>query len=235
LSQFLRDYHYIPPSGNGHGPTLRYVNLMVTMALGGLWHGAAWTFVAWRTLHGVYLCVNRGYNHYGPTIAPRFAAAASLAGHALTFVSVVFAWAFFRAGSMASALTVLTKMAEDAVDLISSHPEVEFDLYFPPCSILQWVTMRDASPATLKIVYDLTTYISERLTRFPNVRLHDFRAQKRVTHNLDNYGEMIHHSLAVDLEVLSSLADRSHVLDPLAPTASLQRLKTQLEAYRLER
>ena len=121
------------------------------MAFGGLWHGVAWTFVAWRTLHGVYLCVNRGYNHYGPTIAPRFAAAASLAGHALTFVSVVFAWVFFRADSMASALTILTKMAEDAIDLISSHPEVEFDLYFPPCSILQWVTMRDASPATLKI------------------------------------------------------------------------------------
>jgi hypothetical protein len=82
--------------------------------------------------------------------------------------------------------------------------------------------MRDASPATLKIVYDLTAYISERLTRFPNVRLHDFCAQKRVTHNLDNYGEMIHHSPAVDLEVLSWLADRSHVLDPPAPTASLQ-------------
>jgi hypothetical protein len=124
---------------------------------------------------------------------------------------------------------------QDAVDLISGHPEVEFDLYFPPYSILQWVAMRDASPATLKIVYDLTAYISERLTRFPNARLHDFRAQKHVTHNLDNYGDVIHHSPAIDLEVLSWLADRSQVVDPSAPTASLDRLKSQVEAYRLER
>ena len=52
LSQFLRDYLYIPLGGNRHGPVLRYVNLMITMALGGLWHGAAWTFVVWGVLHG---------------------------------------------------------------------------------------------------------------------------------------------------------------------------------------
>ena len=55
------------------------------------------------------------------------------------------------------------------LSLIAGHPEVEFDMYFPPYSILQWVAMRDASPATLKIVYDLTAYFSRRLTRFPNV------------------------------------------------------------------
>jgi hypothetical protein len=124
---------------------------------------------------------------------------------------------------------------QDAIDLISGHPEVEFDLYFPPYSILQWVAMRDASPATLKIVYDLTAHISERLTRFPNARLHDFRALQHVTHNLDNYGDVIHHSPAIDLEVLSWLADRSHVVDPSSPTASLDRLKAQVEAYRIER
>jgi hypothetical protein len=123
----------------------------------------------------------------------------------------------------------------DTVELISAHPEVEFDLYFPPYSILQWVAMRDASPATLRIVYDLTGYISERLARFPNARLHDFRALKAVTHDLDNYGDVIHHSPAIDLAVLSWLADRSHVVDPAAPTASLERLKAQVEAYRVER
>jgi alginate O-acetyltransferase complex protein AlgI len=55
LSQFLRDYLYIPLGGNRRGQALRYVNLMLTMALGGLWHGAAWTFVAWGALHGAYL------------------------------------------------------------------------------------------------------------------------------------------------------------------------------------
>jgi alginate O-acetyltransferase complex protein AlgI len=68
LSQFLRDYLYIPLGGNRRGIVLRYVNLMITMALGGLWHGAAWTFVAWGVLHGAYLCVNHAWNRYGPSI-----------------------------------------------------------------------------------------------------------------------------------------------------------------------
>ena len=52
LSRFLRDYLYIPLGGNRHGPARRYVNLMLTMLLGGLWHGAGWTFVVWGALHG---------------------------------------------------------------------------------------------------------------------------------------------------------------------------------------
>ena len=62
LSQFLRDYLYIPLGGNRHGRVLRYVNLMITMLLGGLWHGAAWTFVVWGALHGAYLCINHAWN-----------------------------------------------------------------------------------------------------------------------------------------------------------------------------
>ena len=80
LSQFLRDYLYIPLGGNRRGPALRYVNLMITMLLGGLWHGAAWTFVVWGALHGVYLCVNHAWNNFGPEVPPRFAPAADVAG-----------------------------------------------------------------------------------------------------------------------------------------------------------
>ena len=80
LSQFLRDYLYIPLGGNRRGRVLRYVNLMITMLLGGLWHGAAWTFVVWGALHGVYLCVNHAWNHWGPTSPPRFARPADIAG-----------------------------------------------------------------------------------------------------------------------------------------------------------
>ena len=80
LSQFLRDYLYIPLGGNRRGRVLRYVNLMITMLLGGLWHGAAWTFVVWGALHGAYLCINHAWNNYGPTIAPRFAPLADIAG-----------------------------------------------------------------------------------------------------------------------------------------------------------
>ena len=79
LSRFLRDYLYIPLGGNRHGRVLRYVNLMITMLLGGLWHGAAWTFVVWGALHGLYLCVNHAWNHLVPPPPPRFAPLAKLA------------------------------------------------------------------------------------------------------------------------------------------------------------
>jgi hypothetical protein len=123
----------------------------------------------------------------------------------------------------------------DAAALIARHPQVQFDIYFPPYSILQWVAMRDASPATLKIVYDLTEHVARRLTQFPNVRLFDFRAIKEITHDLGNYSDVIHHSPDVDLKVLSMLATGEHLVDPAAPTASLDRLKAQVEAYKVER
>src|SRR5258707_15298170 len=58
LSRFLRDYLYVPLGGNRRGEARRYVNLLVTMVLGGLWHGAAWTFVLWGGLHGIFLALN---------------------------------------------------------------------------------------------------------------------------------------------------------------------------------
>jgi hypothetical protein len=122
----------------------------------------------------------------------------------------------------------------DAVGLIASHPDVQFDIYFPPYSILQWVAMRDASPATLKIVYDFTTYAANRLVQFPNVSLYDFREAKEITHDLSNYADVIHHSPMVDLKVLAMLSEKKYLVDPAAPTASLQRLKAQVEAYRVE-
>lgn len=122
----------------------------------------------------------------------------------------------------------------DAVDIIANHPDVEFDIYFPPYSILQWVAMRDASPSTLKIVYDFSAYAAQRLAEYPNVRLHDFRAVSEVTHNLGNYADVIHHSPDVDLKLLSWLAAGTYVVDHAAPLASLERLKAQVTAYRVE-
>jgi alginate O-acetyltransferase complex protein AlgI len=112
LSQFLRDYLYISLGGNRHGRILRYLNLMITMVLGGLWHGAAWTFVIWGALHGAYLCINHAWSNYCPAAAPRFARLASLGSFILTFVSVVIAWVFFRADSISSAVTIVSKMAD---------------------------------------------------------------------------------------------------------------------------
>jgi hypothetical protein len=120
---------------------------------------------------------------------------------------------------------------QDAIGLITSHPDVSFDIYFPPYSILQFVAMRDASPATLKIVTDLTAIIAQRLTQLPNVRLHDFRAIKTVTHDLNNYGDVIHHSPVIDAKVLSWLSSGEYRVNPEAPLASLDALKAQVEAY----
>ena len=112
LSQFLRDYLYIPLGGNRHGRLLRYTNLMITMLLGGLWHGAAWTFVIWGALHGLYLCINHAWINCGPPIPERLARPAGVVAFLLTFLAVVVAWVFFRADSLASALSVLSDMAD---------------------------------------------------------------------------------------------------------------------------
>ena len=114
LSRFLRDYLYIPLGGNRYGSTRRYANLLTTMLLGGLWHGAGWTFVIWGGLHGLYLVVHQLWQAgieklRGPAATP------SLPGRALsvlcTFVCVVVAWVFFRATSLDSAVRVLQGMA----------------------------------------------------------------------------------------------------------------------------
>jgi hypothetical protein len=122
----------------------------------------------------------------------------------------------------------------DAIGLIAKYPDVKFDIYLTPYSILQFVAMRDASPATLEIAYDVSAYISRRLAVFANVSLHDFREAREITHDLGNYGDVIHHSPAIDLKVLSWLAEGKYIVDSAAPTASLERLKAQVEAYRVE-
>jgi alginate O-acetyltransferase complex protein AlgI len=137
LSQFLRDYLYIPLGGNQHGRILRYVNLMITMLLGGLWHGAAWTFVAWGALHGVYLCINHAWTNYGPAAAPRFERLASIVAFSLTFLSVVTAWVFFRADSIASALYVLSKMT-DPTEITLGRAEMAYSVFIMIYAAIAW-------------------------------------------------------------------------------------------------
>ena len=137
LSQFLRDYLYIPLGGNRRGRILRYANLMITMVLGGLWHGAAWTFVAWGALHGAYLCINHAWNNYGPAVAPRFARLANIAAFILTFLSVVVAWVFFRADSMSSAIYVLSKMA-DPTQIAFGRGEMAYTVFIIVYAAIAW-------------------------------------------------------------------------------------------------
>jgi D-alanyl-lipoteichoic acid acyltransferase DltB (MBOAT superfamily) len=115
LSRFLRDYLYFPLGGNRRGKARRYLNLMITMLLGGLWHGAGWTFVIWGGLHGLYLVIHHAWQAAVGRIAvsPRWLDSrfAKVAGVLLTFVAVTVAWTFFRASSLDAALRMLAAMS----------------------------------------------------------------------------------------------------------------------------
>jgi alginate O-acetyltransferase complex protein AlgI len=104
LSRWLRDYLYIPLGGNRKGRILTYRNLMLTMLLGGLWHGAAWTFVVWGGIHGLGLSIERATG-WRPT-----SEAAKWFGRILTFHVVCFGWIFFRADSFGRAGDVLARL-----------------------------------------------------------------------------------------------------------------------------
>jgi D-alanyl-lipoteichoic acid acyltransferase DltB (MBOAT superfamily) len=108
LSRFLRDYLYIPLGGNRLGPVRRHANLFATMLLGGLWHGAAWTFVAWGAFHGVLLMLNHGWRAF---VAPATSAPARLLGWGLTFLAVSFGWVLFRADGFNTAARMFLALA----------------------------------------------------------------------------------------------------------------------------
>ena len=112
LSRFLRDYLYIPLGGNRKGKGRRHINLMTTMLLGGLWHGAGWTFIIWGGLHGLYLIINHswhalrrcvGYNPVSSWLTKGMS-------RVITFVAIVVGWVFFRATTVDGAENMLTAM-----------------------------------------------------------------------------------------------------------------------------
>src|SRR6201996_1450534 len=109
LSAFLRDYLYIPLGGNRQGRARRYLNLFITMLLGGLWHGANWTFMLWGGLHGLYLSINHAFRHATKTVTapPAWRLPLHLASVALTFAATTLAWIVFRAPDLASARNVV--------------------------------------------------------------------------------------------------------------------------------
>ena len=115
LSRFMKDYLYLPLGGNRRGPWRRAVNLMVTMLLGGLWHGANWTFVAWGGLHGIYIVINHAWHSLNRTLSNYWTFQSgwltrSLA-QGITFLAIVVAWVFFRSESFTGAINMLSSMA----------------------------------------------------------------------------------------------------------------------------
>jgi D-alanyl-lipoteichoic acid acyltransferase DltB (MBOAT superfamily) len=112
LSRWLRDYVYIPLGGNRRGLAISYRNLLLTMLLGGLWHGAGWTFVAWGGIHGIGLCLER-WRRSRPGFVERPARGLRLTWQRLlTFHVVCFAWIFFRSDSFESAWEMITGLAD---------------------------------------------------------------------------------------------------------------------------
>jgi D-alanyl-lipoteichoic acid acyltransferase DltB (MBOAT superfamily) len=116
LSRFLRDYLYIPLGGNLLGSGRRYLNLMLTMLLGGLWHGAGWNFLIWGGLHGLYLCINhlwqmwRGETTKASANVASASRVAVVASWVVTFAAVVITWVFFRARTLDGAWQMLCAM-----------------------------------------------------------------------------------------------------------------------------
>jgi D-alanyl-lipoteichoic acid acyltransferase DltB (MBOAT superfamily) len=179
LSSWLRDYLYISLGGNRGSTWKTYRNLMLTMVLGGLWHGASWNFVIWGALHGGALAVNRAWSRRGvpgpspsarpdPTRDPtgttpkeaRVAASVSI-GHILavaaTFHFVCFAWIFFRAPSFAHATLMLSRMGKLTFDAPNLAPKVlavlmlGFVTHFVPRRVVEEVRgVFTASPAVVQ-------------------------------------------------------------------------------------
>ncbi|MFQ5505747.1 MAG: MBOAT family O-acyltransferase [Planctomycetota bacterium] len=122
LSSWLRDYLYIPLGGNRLSPLRTYVNLMLTMLLGGLWHGAAWNFVAWGGLHGLWLGVNRFWSRRGlGSLEGRWGAVLSVA---ITFHLVCLGWVFFRAADFAAAEDLLGRIGSGGWSIPELPPSI---------------------------------------------------------------------------------------------------------------
>jgi len=113
LSRFLRDYLYIPLGGNRHGKTRKYINILLTMLIGGLWHGAGWTFIIWGGMHGIFLMINHAWrrvvNIYGKGKSI-ISWKARVVYTLITFHAVVVAWVVFRAESVTGAKNIISSM-----------------------------------------------------------------------------------------------------------------------------
>jgi len=151
LSRFLRDYLYIALGGNRRGVVRRYANLFATMLLGGLWHGAAWTFVLWGAAHGAFLAINHAWRALrsqfpeGPAWISRIGCAV---GAVLTFVAVFGAWAIFRADDLPSAIRIVRGLVGLNGHALPSSALVEIadaarsagQARFVPTPIAHWIT-----------------------------------------------------------------------------------------------
>ncbi|MBH8552049.1 MBOAT family protein [Nostocaceae cyanobacterium CENA357] len=178
LSRFLKDYLYIPLGGNRKGEVRRYGNLMITMLLGGLWHGASWMFVIWGGLHGFYLIVNHLYAAIKKTLhlQSRDKSIWEIACYRIiTFLSIMVAWIFFRAESLSAAVSILKSML--SFDLHNLTPN---NLWGSPANInlifcVLWLVLSSIivwfAPNTQQILWRYKPTLSTKNNEIKNIFL----------------------------------------------------------------
>jgi alginate O-acetyltransferase complex protein AlgI len=157
LSTWLRDYLYIPLGGSRGSEARTYVNLMLTMLLGGLWHGASWTFVAWGGLHGLYLAAERWVRSRTGVAGDPAGAWNRLAVALLTYTLVNVTWVFFRATTFEGAARVLAGMfglAAGAAPVLPTIYMIKVAAIVTGILVVQW-RMRDVS---LEVVVSRTPW-----------------------------------------------------------------------------
>jgi D-alanyl-lipoteichoic acid acyltransferase DltB (MBOAT superfamily) len=165
LSTFLRDYLYISLGGNRHGPARRYINLLLTMLLGGLWHGASWNYIVWGALHGIYLLINHVWRNVIGVPVQR------LLGNLLTFAAVMFGWVFFRAADLSTALTMLKYMFSPSQLMHLPQWEWADDAALTasnPWYVLSLISFAAAIALVAPNSFQITTIVRSRLEN-PNI------------------------------------------------------------------
>ncbi len=160
LSRFLRDYLYIPLGGNQRGAIRHYVNLAAVMLLGGLWHGANWTFVVWGAAHGVLLGINHAWNQLQISRRAIFSSAPARALFiGLTFLVVTLAWVPFRADTLAGAVKLMATLFPVGADTATAWKSIEqfwlaqFGDPKQAFNLMAWFKPRELWPAVLPPAY----------------------------------------------------------------------------------
>ena len=165
LSRFLRDYLYIPLGGNRSGRLGRHGNLLATMLLGGLWHGAGWNFVIWGGLHGSFLIINHAWrdlikSHTITRLVPPMVRVAL--SWAITMLAVIVAWVFFRAETFSGAMIVLNAMFIPNTSLIAIPELVIAERAFGVFAIACLILVVTALPNSIELTRDYRPVINTK-------------------------------------------------------------------------
>jgi D-alanyl-lipoteichoic acid acyltransferase DltB (MBOAT superfamily) len=180
LSTWLKDYLYIPLGGNRKGKVRTYVNLFITMLIGGLWHGANLRFVIWGALHGIYLAAHKLWLQFFPKQNGKYRALRVF----ITFHIITFTWMVFRAKSMASVHAMFSQMLYNfkgsfALEIISAYKWVlgliliAFIIHWLPVSVKNWYKGKFVDmPTYMKIGLTIITIFV--LAQFTSAELQPF-------------------------------------------------------------